>query len=48
MTHHTRDHPHAEVYQPIPEITADADHAHHIHQVRTPHLNPPSVPAGQQ
>ena len=38
LTHHTRDHPHIEVYQPIPEITAGPDHAHHIYQVRTPPL----------
>ena len=48
MTHHTRDHPHLEVYQPIPDITAGPDHTHHINQVRTPHLNPHPVPAGQQ
>ena len=47
MTHHTGDHPHAEVYQPIPEIAADPDHTYCINQVRTPHLNPSSVPAGQ-
>ena len=44
MTHHTGDHPHIEVYQPIPEITAGADHAHYITLVRTPHLNPSPVP----
>ena len=48
MTHHTGDHPHIDVYQPIPEIAAGPDHAHHINQVRTPHLNPYPVPAGQQ
>ena len=48
MTHHTGDHPHVEVYQPIPEIAAGPDHAHHINQARTPHLNPHPVPAGQQ
>ena len=48
MTHHTRGHPHAEVYQPIPEIAADPDHAHPINQVRTPHLIPSPVPAVQQ
>ena len=48
MTHHTRDHPHVEVNQPIPEITADPHHTHHINQVRTHHLNPHPVPAGQQ
>ena len=48
MTHHTRDHPHIEVYQPIPEITADPDHTHCPNQVRTPHLNAHPVPAGQQ
>ena len=46
VTHHTGDHPHIEVYQPIPEIAAGPDHAHHINQVRTPHLNPHPVPAG--
>ena len=30
MAHHTRDHPHVEVYQPIPESVAGPDHAHHI------------------
>ena len=48
MTHHTRDHPHIEVYKPIPEITAGSDDTHHINQVRTPHLNPHPVTAGQQ
>ena len=48
MTHCTGDRPHIEVYQPILEIAADPDHAHHINQVRTPHLNPHPVPAGQQ
>ena len=48
VTLHTRDHHHVEVYQPIPEITAGPDHAHCINQVRTPHLNPHPVPAGQQ
>ena len=48
MTHHTGDHPHIEVYQPIPEIAAGPDHAHHINQVRTPHLNLHLIPAGQQ
>ena len=47
MTHHTGDHPHIEVYQPVPEIAAGPDHAYHINQVRTPHLNPHPVPAGQ-
>ena len=46
--HHTRDHPHVEVHQPIPEITAGPDHAHCIIQVRTSHLNPHPVLAGQQ
>ena len=45
---HTRDHHHVEVYQPTPEIIAVPDHAHHINQVRTPHLNPHPVLAGQQ
>ena len=48
MTHHTGDHPHIEVYQPLQEITAGPDHALHINQVRTPHLNLHSVPAEQQ
>ena len=48
VTHHTGDHPHIEVYQPIPEITVGPDHTHHINQVRTSHLNPHPVPAGQQ
>ena len=48
MTHHTGDHPHIEVYQPIPEIAASPDHAHHINQVRTPQLNLPPVPKGEQ
>ena len=48
VTHHTRDHPHIEVYQPIPAITADPDHAHCINQVRTPHLKYHPVPEGQQ
>ena len=30
MTHNTGDHSHIDVYQPIPEITADPDHTHHI------------------
>ena len=33
-THHIKDHPHAEVPQLIPEITADPDHILHINQVR--------------
>ena len=48
VTHHTRDHPHIEVPQLIPEITVDPDHITHIKQVRTPHLNPHPVLAGQQ
>ena len=48
VTHHSRDHPHVEVYQPIPGITSGPDHQQCINQVRTPHLNPPPVPAGQQ
>ena len=48
MTHHTWGLPHIEVHQLIQEITADPDHAPHITQVRTPHLNPHPVPAGQQ
>ena len=47
MTHHTGDLPHRKVYQPIPEIAAGLDHTHHINQVRTLHLNPHPVPAGQ-
>ena len=47
VPHHTRDHPHIEVYQPIPEIVAGPDHAHCISQVRTPHLIHHPVPAGQ-
>ena len=34
VTHHIEDHPHAEVPQFIPEITADPDHIPHINQVR--------------
>ena len=48
MTHHTGDHLHIEVYQPIPDIAAGPDHTHPINQARTPHLNPLPVPAGQQ
>ena len=48
MTHHTKDHPRAEVPQLIPEITADPDHVLHINQVRKPHLNLHPVLAGQQ
>ena len=48
VTHHTGDHPHIEVYQPTPEITAGPDHTHLINQVRIPHLNPHPVPTGQQ
>ena len=48
MTHHTRDHPHIEVHRLIPGIAADPNEAHHINQVRTPHLNPHPVPTGQQ
>ena len=48
VTHHTGDYPHVEVCQPIPEITTGPDHIHHTNQVRTPHLNPHPVPAGQQ
>ena len=43
MTCHAQDHPHVEVYQPIPEIAADPDYAHCINQVKTPH----PVPAEQ-
>ena len=48
MTHHTGDLPHVEVHQLIPEIAADPEHVPHINQVRTPHLNPHPVLAGQQ
>ena len=48
MTHHTGDYSRAEVHLLIPEITADPDHAHHINQVRTPHLNSHPILAGQQ
>ena len=48
VTCHTGDHHHVEAYQPTPEIVAGPDHACHINQVRTPHLNPHPVPAGQQ
>ena len=48
MTHHTGDHSHTEVHQLILEITADPDHIHHINHVRTLHLNPHPVLAGQQ
>ena len=48
VTCHTRDHPHVDVYQPIPEIAAGPDHTHCINQVRTPHLNPHLVPARHQ
>ena len=46
MTHHTGDHPHIEVFQPIPETAAGPDHTHHINKVRRPHLNHHPVPAG--
>ena len=48
MTCHTGDLHHIEAYQPTPEIVVGPDHACHISQVRTPHLNPHPVPAGQQ
>ena len=48
LTHHIGDHPHVEVYQPIPETTAGPDHAHHTDQARTLHLNPHPVPTGHQ
>ena len=48
VTHHTGDHSHIEVHQLIPEFAADPGHIHHINQVRTPHLNPHPVLAGQQ
>ena len=48
VTCHTEDHHHVEAYQPTPEIIAGPDHTHHTNQVRTPHLNPYPVPAGQQ
>ena len=33
MTHHIGDHPHVEVYQPIPEIAGGPDHGHHTNSV---------------
>ena len=48
VTCHAGDLHHIEAYQPTPEMVAGPDHAHHINQVRTPHLNPHPVPAGQQ
>ena len=48
VTHHKGDHPHVEVYQPIPEKASGPDNGHHINQIRTPLLNPHPVPAGQQ
>ena len=39
VTHHIKDHPHTEVLQLIPEITADPDHILHINQVRKHHTN---------
>ena len=33
VTHHTRDHPHVEVHQLIPEMVAVPDHVHHINQL---------------
>ena len=48
VKHHTGDHHHVEAYQPTQEIIAGPDQAHHTNQVRTPHLNPHPVPAGQQ
>ena len=47
MMCHTGDLHHIEAYQPTPEVVAGPDHACHINQVRTPHLNPHPVPAGQ-
>ena len=47
-THHTGDHPHIEVYQPIPETAVGPDHAHYTDPIRTPLLNPHPVPAGHQ
>ena len=48
VTCHIVDHHHVEAYQLTPEIIAGLDHVHHINQVRTPHLNPHPVSAGQQ
>ena len=39
MTHHTEDHPHIGVLQPIPKITTDLDHILHIKPVRKLHTN---------
>ena len=48
VAHHTKDHPHAEVPQLIPEIVADPDHILHINQVRKPCLSLHPALAGQQ
>ena len=48
VTCQTEDHHHAEAYQPTPEIIVDSDHTHQATKVRTPHLHPHPVPAGQQ
>ena len=48
VTHHTKDHPHAEVIQLIPETTANPDHVLHINQVRQCCLNLHPALAGQQ
>ena len=47
VTWHTGDLHHVEAYQHTPEIIAGPSHAHYINPVRTPHLNPHPVPAGQ-
>ena len=39
VTHHIKDHPHTEVPQLIPEITADQDHILPINQVRKLSIN---------
>ena len=43
MTHHTKDQPHVEVPQLIPEIAANPDCAPPIKQVRTPHFKSSSI-----
>ena len=48
VTCHTGDHHHIEAYQLTTEVIAGPDHAHHTNQVRTHHLNPHPVLAGQQ
>ena len=48
MTHHSGDHPHAEIPQLTPEIAVNPHHTPHISHKGTPHLNPHLVLAGQQ